>query len=258
VPKLRLIFFEWEINLEPLTFIATNLDLVMSSSLIALLQKYAAAISPVVPIDLNSSQVCRLDFTAANNLLKHKDLRNTAAFNQLVSEMLAAQNATVGIGGYLENRTIYNRSTHFAEQEEKRSVHLGVDIWAEALTPVFSPLAGRVHSFRDNANFGDYGPTIILEHELEGQTFYTLYGHLAQTSLTSLYPGKPIAKGETIAQLGPFPENGNWPPHLHFQVITGMLGMEGDFPGVCTPQQQDRFAQLCPNPNLLLHCHYLQ
>jgi len=229
----------------------------MPASLASLLTKYAADIKPVVPIDLNGNQVCRLDFTSTNPVFQNKDLRDTTAFNDLVNALLANQKASVGVGGYLENRAIYGRSNHFNAQEEKRSVHLGVDIWMEAFTPVYSPLDARVHSFQDNANFGDYGPTIILEHELEGHTFYTLYGHLTRTSLTPLWIGKSITKGEFITQIGPFPENGDWPPHLHFQVITDLQGRTGDFPGVCTNQQKELFAQICINPNLILQSTYL-
>ena len=228
-----------------------------TSPIVTLLEQYAADISPVVPVDLNSNEVCRLDFTAHNALLMHEDLRDTETFNKLVNKMLTNQKATVGVGGYLENRVIYNRSAHFNSQEAKRSVHLGVDIWMEAFTPVLAPLDGRVHSFRDNANFGDYGPTIILEHELDGQTFYTLYGHLTRTSLLSLRVGKLILKGETFAQIGSFPENGDWPPHLHFQVMTDMQGLAGDFPGVCSTEQEDFYTQICLNPNLLLQSRFL-
>jgi murein DD-endopeptidase MepM/ murein hydrolase activator NlpD len=231
--------------------------LMISSSVILQLQKHALQIGPVVPINLNSSGVCRLDFTAANPSLYGKDLRDTASFAQLVNGLLAAQQATVGLGGYLENRTIYGRSNHFTSQEESRSIHLGVDIWMEAFTPVTAPLNGRVHSFQDNANFGDYGPTIILEHQLEDQTFYTLYGHLTRTSLSSLFVGKEVSQDDTLAQIGSFPENGDWPPHLHFQVMTDMLGMAGDFPGVCTVAQRDYFAQICLNPNLILQSTFL-
>jgi len=229
----------------------------ISSSVILQLKKHASQIGPVVPVDLSSNAVCRLDFSAANSLLYEKDLRDTSSFAQLVNDLLAAQQATVGVGGYLENRTIYSRSNHFIALEESRSIHLGVDIWMEAFMPVTAPLNGRIHSFQDNANFGDYGPTIILEHELEDKRFYTLYGHLTRTSLTSLFVGKEVNKGDTIAHIGPFPENGDWPPHLHFQLMTDMLGMAGDFPGVCTVSQLEYYAQTCLNPNLILQSTYL-
>jgi murein DD-endopeptidase MepM/ murein hydrolase activator NlpD len=228
----------------------------MPETLSEILKKHRAGFAPVVEVNLNAANVTRLDFSAANALLTPENLRNTTIFNQIVNQMLQAGNAKVGIGGYLENRVIYRRSQLF-EEEEPRSLHLGIDIWAPAGTSVFSPMAATVHSFQDNANFGDYGPTIILQHQLEGTTFYTLYGHLNRVCLPALYQEKQIAKGEKIAEFGPFPENGDWPPHLHFQVISSLKGMKGDFPGVCKPSEIEIYQNLCPNPNLILNCQLL-
>ncbi|GEO03267.1 hypothetical protein AAE02nite_09310 [Adhaeribacter aerolatus] len=222
-----------------------------------ILRKHRTAIGPVLPIDINGPQVGRLDFSAENPFWEGTDLEDTAAFAALIQQVMQQQNITVGVGGYLENRVIYRRSHHFNTDSEKRTIHLGVDIWLPAFTPVLAPLPGRVHSFRDNANFGDYGPCIILEHELEGNIFYTLYGHLTRNSLTSLSVGQKIDKGAAFSEVGPYPENGDWPPHLHFQVITDMLGLSGDFPGVCAAAQLEQFRQICIEPNLLLQCKYL-
>ncbi|WP_034256703.1 peptidoglycan DD-metalloendopeptidase family protein [Adhaeribacter aquaticus] len=223
-----------------------------TQTLIQYLEQNQEEIGPVVPHDLSAPNVCRLDLTANNQALAHANLTNTQAFDELINEMLQIQNATIGVGGYLEDRVIYRRSQHFDALQDKRSVHLGIDIWTAAFTPILAPLDGRVHSFQDNNNFGDYGPTIILEHELEEGKFYTLYGHLTRTSLQHLHPGQIIKKGEEFAQFGPFPENGDWPPHLHFQLMTDLLGMMGDFPGVCTLKQQDQFSKICLDPNLIL------
>ena len=129
-----------------------------------------------------------------------------------------------------------------------RTVHLGIDIWMPAGTSVFSPLEGRVHSFNNNAHERDYGPTIILEHQISNDlTFYTLYGHLSLQSLEGLKKGMPVKKGQLIATIGPTPENGNWPPHLHFQVMLDMLDNEGDFPGVGFPEEKDLWLSICPS-----------
>lgn len=146
---------------------------------------------------------------------------------------------------------IYQRSTHF-QQGESRCMHLGVDVWCEALHSLYAPLDSKVHSFADNNNFGDYGPTIILQHELEGEEFYTLYGHLSLVSLKNIAIGDFIQKGKEFSELGPFPENGDWPPHLHFQLISDMKNLKGDFPGVCAPSELETFKQLCPDPNNFL------
>ena len=223
----------------------------------SVLRQHRAAFCQVLDTDLNSAHVCRLDFTAANQALQRVNLRNTQDFNEAVQQMLLHKQASVGIGGYLENRFIYSRSPHFDVAAESRNLHLGVDIWLEAGAAVYTPLAAVVHSFQDNNNFGDYGPTIILQHELEGTVFYSLYGHLSRASLSGLYPGKPIAKGVKIAEVGPFPENGDWPPHLHFQLISSMQGYSGDFPGVATTAGKEKYSTLCPDPNLILQCRHL-
>ena len=114
-----------------------------------------------------------------------------------------------------------------------------------------------VHSLADNANFGDYGPTVILQHELEGTVFFSLYGHLSRREWQHLRPGQAIAQGEAFATVGPFPENGDWPPHLHFQLIADMQGWVGDFPGVARPSEREAWAALCPDPNLVLQSRRL-
>ncbi|QDA61403.1 peptidoglycan DD-metalloendopeptidase family protein [Hymenobacter jejuensis] len=228
-------------------------------SLSALLRRHSAEFGPVLPVDLNSPQVARLDFTAANPLLDHADLRDTAAFEELVQQLLDAQEAQIGVGGYLENRVIYRRSPGvFGDPSSpSRSLHLGVDVWLRAGTPVLAPLDAVVHSVADNNNFGDYGPTVILEHSLEGTTFYTLYGHLGRREVALLRPDMIVEKGTTFAEVGPHPENGDWPPHLHFQIIADMQGRQGDFPGVALPEEKKTWAALCPDPNLILQCQHL-
>ena len=208
--------------------------------------------------DLHGPEVARLDFTAANPRLNNADLRDTAAFATLVQAMLAEQQAAIGVGGYLENRVIYRRSAHFDAAEEARSLHLGIDVWLPAGTAVLAPLPATVHSLADNDSFGDYGPTVILRHALAGTVFYSLYGHLARAEWQGLRVGQALEKGEAFATVGPPPENGDWPPHLHFQLITDMQGRQGDFPGVARPSERAYWADLCPDPNLVLGCPALR
>ncbi len=227
--------------------------------LASLLERHQHEFHPVLPVDLNAPGVARLDFSAHNARVLHADLRSTAAFAELVADLLAAQDAHIGVGGYLEDRVIYRRSPGlFGDPAEPaRSLHLGVDVWLRAGTPVAAPLAAVVHSVQDNAGFGDYGPTVILQHELEGDTFYTLYGHLSRRETALLRPGMAIELGQQFAEVGPPPENGDWPPHLHFQLISDLQGRVGDFPGVALPAEKDEWAALCPDPNLVLQSRWL-
>lgn len=228
-----------------------------TSSITSILVKYQNLFGPVVSHNLNGSDVCALDFTCQNPLLDNQPLEDTRQFEILVNQMLASKRARIGVGGYLENRVIYRRSLLFSEANTNRTIHLGVDIWASAGTPVLAPLAAVIHSFQDNDRFGDYGPTIILQHQLESTSFYTLYGHLSRSSLYNLVVGKKIARGQAFGAIGPYPENGDWPSHLHFQLITDILNKHGDFPGVCSPAEKEAFAQVCLNPNLILQSRHL-
>lgn len=99
---------------------------------------------------------------------------------------------------------------------------------------------------------GDYGPTIILEHQIENITFHTLYGHLSLDSLKDKKVGNFVQKGQQIATLGLPLINGDYAPHLHFQIIMDMENKIGDYPGVCNSNTLAFYLQNCPDPNLLL------
>lgn len=206
----------------------------------------------VVVFDWNVEPFLALDLTENNLDLQSIDLQNTAAFNDYVFGLMAKQNVKVAVGGYNEHRFIYQRSEHFQQESEPRCIHLGIDIWAKAGTEIYAPMAGKLKFARNNDNFGDYGPTLIIEHQLEGHIFYTLYGHLSLVSLTNKNEGDLIEAGEQIATIGDFPINGDWPPHLHFQVIKDLEGINGDYPGVCSFSNQEKYLVNCPDPNLIL------
>ncbi|MBW3467694.1 peptidoglycan DD-metalloendopeptidase family protein [Arthrospiribacter ruber] len=208
---------------------------------------------PVMGEILEEYNTLVLDLSPANPDLEKLDLSDTKKFDDYVFDLISKAKKKYGIGGYFEHRAIYSRSSVFAtDLADFRDIHMGVDIWGQAWTPVFAPLDGIVHSFQDNAGFGNYGPTIILEHELDGQKLFSLYGHLALEDLKDLQVGQSISKGQRFCHLGPFPENGDWPPHLHFQLMWDMMGMFGDFPGVCSHREVEKFRKICPDPNLLI------
>lgn len=201
----------------------------------------------------NGKPYRQLDFSAGNTDLLMRDLSETSDFSDYVFEELLSGNTYNGIGGYGEDRVIYRHRKHFtADSEKPRSIHLGVDIWTNAGEPLYTPMDATVHSFAFNNQYGDYGPTIILSHEINGIAFFTLYGHLSLDSLNGLYEGKTIQAGTHFASIGPYPENGDWPPHLHFQLIHDMGNYQGDFPGVCHAGDSAYYLDLCPDPELVL------
>ena len=219
------------------------------------LQQGAIAFHPVVPFDSQKDKLLLLDFTTANTELSDEILNDTNRFCQYITSKFETNKVTYGIGGYGEHRTIYSRSEVFNAGHQNnlpRRLHLGIDIWGKPGMPVFAPLGGVVHSFAFNEQAGDYGATIILLHQLNGLSFYTLYGHLSLSNLINLEAGKYISLGEPIGNFGEPFENGNWPPHLHFQIIKNIEGKWGDYPGVCAYTEKEKYLQNCPDPDLIL------
>jgi murein DD-endopeptidase MepM/ murein hydrolase activator NlpD len=223
-----------------------------TEKLAAYIKVCPGAIGKVVDFDAKTNKLYPLDLTAANTELTEELVADTKAFGKWVNKELADHNCRYGIGGYMEHRTIYTRSALFDTADEPRRLHLGVDIWGDAATPVYAPLEGIVHSFADNNNFGDYGPTIILQHNLDGLTLYSLYGHLSRASLLGLQPGQTISPNRQIATFGNDDENGHWPPHLHFQLMLDIGDAKGDYPGVGKYSQKEQYMQNIPDANLVL------
>lgn len=223
----------------------------LSTPLINLLKKHSSTFHPVVPFAANQDKLLHLDFSAGNITLTSNILFDTNAFSEYIGELLGKK-YTYGIGGYDEHRTIYSRSNVFDDEEEPRRLHLGIDIWGSAGTPIFAPLDGYVHSFAFNNHYGDYGATIILHHHLDNVAFHTLYGHLSLGDLAGLKQGQVIRRGVGFAHFGELKENGYWPPHLHFQIINKMYEKKGDYPGVCKFSERGKYVLNSPDPDLIL------
>ena len=203
---------------------------------------------------ISTTDYVALDLSVANEAIKSVNVSSSQKLEIYINNHISSNKAKVAFGGYLETRNIYQRSNYFKDSnpESERNIHLGLDLWIAAESPIYSPLNGVVNSFKNNTNFGDYGPTIILKHKIQDVSFYTLYGHLSIASITNLTIGQEFKQGEQIATLGDASVNGDYPPHLHFQIIKDMQDYVGDYPGVCSKQDLEFFRNNCPDPNLIL------
>ncbi len=220
-----------------------------------ILKKQQHVFHPVVPFEPANDKLILLDFTSDNKEITGDILNDTPKFTGYVNQKLIKAKALYGIGGYDEHRTVYSISKVFDADkpgDEPRRLHLGIDIWGNPYTRVMAPLDGIVHSFAFNNNFGDYGATIILTHILEGLTFYSLYGHLSLNSIKNIQEGERIKKGNVFAEFGMPAENGQWPPHLHFQLVLDIGNWKGDYPGVCKFSEKTKWLANSPDPDIIL------
>jgi murein DD-endopeptidase MepM/ murein hydrolase activator NlpD len=225
------------------------------NDLISILIKNQVLFERPVLFDPAKDSLVLMDFTKDNRELNDEILSDTRSFTAYILGRLEKEKARYGIGGYAEYREVYSRSRVFDGEhagEEPRRLHLGVDIWGKPNTAVIAPLDAIVHSFAFNDQPGDYGATIILTHQLEGMTFYTLYGHLSLNSIRNRYEGERIEKGDLFAEFGIPMENGHWPPHLHFQLIRELGDWSGDYPGVCKYSEKEKYLENSPDPDLIL------
>lgn len=209
---------------------------------------------PVLGEIYQKDDFVRLDLSVDNENLNHINVSDANELERYIWNYIKTNNAKVAFGGYLEKRGIYNRSSHFNQQnsETERNIHLGVDLWIEAESPIYSPLDAEIHSFKNNSNYGDYGPTLILKHKIASIEFYSLYGHLSLASINDKAIGQTIKRGEQIATLGTVEVNGDYAPHLHFQIIKDLQTYKGDYPGVSNIKELDFYKVNCPNPKVLL------
>ncbi|MCR9200924.1 MAG: aminotransferase class III-fold pyridoxal phosphate-dependent enzyme [Planctomycetaceae bacterium] len=225
------------------------------STTITWLQQHPAA--DVLPLS-GSPDYVPIDLSAGSPRLTGSPAAWTCDSLQAVIDEFSRESG-VAVGRYMEPRLLY-ADDHFAAASddpadtfatERRTVHLGIDLFAPAGTPVCPAFAGIVHRVDDCPEPLDYGTLIILKHEpADGVFFYSLYGHLAPA--VRVIVGQSVKPGEVIAELGDASENGGWPPHIHFQLATDLLQTDRNFPGVCRASEQSAWAWTCPDPSAVL------
>ncbi len=218
--------------------------------------------SNVLDADLRTTPLVALDLSVGSALLGADPAKaETRSLTKTIFGQLEAAHVSIGVGRYNEARLVY-ASPLFGggakPTDERRTIHLGLDLFVEPGTVVHAPIGGTVHLLAENTEELDYGPLVILRHTIpaDGQTsereFFTLYGHLTRETLASLTPGQAISRGELFARVGAVHENGGWPPHLHLQIILDLLDRGAQYPGVARASEHAIWTSLSPDPNLLL------
>ena len=217
--------------------------------------RQAGHIKPIVNKPLNDAHWLDLGMGSLE-LGNQSNVLDGALLSSRIETAIRESGKGAGLGKYNEARPFYTSPAFETESNDGpawRTVHLGLDVFLPEGETVHAPLAGTVHNLADNKGERNYGPTVIIQHDvLPGLTFYTLYGHLDGLTLGKWKPGDTIKGGEQIGAIGAMHENGGWPPHLHFQIMLDMLGKNGDYPGVAAPALVEVWKSICPDPALLI------
>ncbi|MCD8405464.1 aminotransferase class III-fold pyridoxal phosphate-dependent enzyme [Tenacibaculum dicentrarchi] len=204
---------------------------------------------------VQKNSIFPIDLSISSKWIGHEKEANNLALFQFKIDELQKENPTKIIGGgYLEPRVFYTSESYQKignNGKENRKIHLGTDFWLPKNTPVHAILDGEVVISSDNQGDKNYGGLLVLKHQTDDFEFYTLYGHNTPESVQKHQVGDRILKDEKIAELGDYTENGNWVPHLHFQILLSLFDLKTDFPGVAYLKEIDVWKSVCPNPNLL-------
>ncbi|MEE9407168.1 MAG: aminotransferase class III-fold pyridoxal phosphate-dependent enzyme [Polaribacter sp.] len=211
-------------------------------------------ISDLFPF-INKNEAHHLDLNVSSKWIGHQqDFNNLDLFQFKIDQLQKEVPTKIIAGGYLEPRALYTSTAYDKignSGRESRSIHLGVDFWLPELTPIHALFNGEIVIVVNDAGDKEYGGLVVLKHTFEDFEFFTLYGHNTIESATKHKVGNIILKGEKIVELANYPENGNWAPHLHFQILLSLFDYKVDFPGVTYLNQIDVWKSICPDPNLL-------
>src|SRR6266436_13827 len=188
------------------------------------LQTNARSVTSVLETEVRLAPSIVFDFSVGSTFLgAGPSAGEPGKLTQKIFSEIKQAGADFGVGRYDEPRSLYTSPLFGAggdPTDERRTVHLGIDLFVEPGTPIRAPLAGVVHILANNAIPLDFGPLVVLKHVTDAdEEFFTLYGHLTEKTLHELSVGQQIAKGEVFAHVGAVHENGGWAPHVHFQVI---------------------------------------
>ena len=205
--------------------------------------------------ELEKNEFYKIDLSVGSEWIGGRsEIENLDIFQFKIETLQKKNSNKILAGGYLEPRSIYTSDTYEKIGNygaESRTVHLGLDFWLPPGTKVSAMFDGKVMTAVNDKGNKEYGGLIILKHSFKGFKFYTLYGHNTVESVLKNKIGSKVKKGDVIAEIANYPENGNWAPHLHFQIMLSMLDYKIDYPGVCYFNQIEVWKDLCPDPNLI-------
>ncbi|WP_374649892.1 aminotransferase class III-fold pyridoxal phosphate-dependent enzyme [Dongia sp.] len=170
---------------------------------------------------------------------------------KLWHEIAAKGGIDLGIGPWGEDRPVYTAEAFASTlaSGQRRSAHLGLDLFLDAGANVRTPLPGRVVDIYVSDLPLDYGHAILLEHKPAPEiAFFSLWGHLSAETARTRKLGEELRAGDIVGQMGPNTENGGWQPHLHLQLIAYRPARAADVIGAGEPAYRAVWAELFPDP----------
>ena len=184
---------------------------------------------------------------------KRNPLLDPHICQDFVDEVHKKHGLDFSYGGWMENRsTLWARSYL---EKNKSFIHLGVDLNVPSGTRIALDFPGQVVLVDDDfPEEGGWGPRVIVKHGT--LPVYVIYAHLDGIDCKV---GDDLKNNDVFAQVGMFPKNGNWFPHLHVQLVANeyyeMLVKENilsTLDGYAHEEEIEELAEKFPDPMRLI------
>ncbi|WP_280149232.1 murein hydrolase activator EnvC family protein [Bacillus safensis] len=92
--------------------------------------------------------------------------------------------------------------------------HFGLDIAAKGTVPVYAAASGTV---TNSSYSSSYGNVVFITHNINGQTYQTVYAHLSTRSVST---GQRVEQGQFLGYMGNTGQSHG--QHLHFEIHKGL------------------------------------
>ncbi|MEI4789422.1 peptidoglycan DD-metalloendopeptidase family protein [Bacillus sp. FJAT-53060] len=92
--------------------------------------------------------------------------------------------------------------------------HYGLDIAAKGTVPVVAAASGTV---TNSSYSSSYGNVVFITHNINGQTYQTVYAHLSTRSVST---GQRVEQGQFLGYMGNTGQS--YGQHLHFELHKGL------------------------------------
>src|SRR5215813_11301866 len=125
-----------------------------AESVVEWLRANARTFASVLRDDLRVAPCLVLDLSVSSLLVSGDERENTEPrLTERIFGAMADAGVEIGVGRYDEARMLYSSplfASGAALSDERRAVHLGIDLFTEAGAPVIAPLEGEVFAFAYN------------------------------------------------------------------------------------------------------------